>query len=88
MKIALINPRGEVPRLASHLLPENAAQAAVGARLLTGDITAWNQFSITKTLATAAPVRTIYLLDDKWLSWGWTWTWRGDHLATTPIGPT
>ncbi|MGE4074965.1 MAG: hypothetical protein AB7F22_05400 [Reyranella sp.] len=70
MRVGLINPRGEVPRLEPHLLPENAAQAAVGTRLLTGDITAWNQFSITKTLATAAPVRTIYLLDDKWLSWG------------------
>ena len=70
MKIALVNPRGEVPRVEPHLLPENAAQAAVGTRLLTGDITAWDQFSIVKTLATAAPVRTIYLLKDKWLSWG------------------
>lgn len=70
MKITLSNPRGEVPRLASHLLPDNAAQAAVGARLLTGDITAWRQFSSVKTLATPAPVRTIYLLKDKWLSWG------------------
>lgn len=70
MKVTLSNPRGEVPRLASHLLPDNAAQAAVGTRLLTGDITAWQQFSSVKTLATAAPVRTIYLLKDKWLSWG------------------
>jgi len=70
VKIALINPRGEVPRVEPHLLPENAAQAAVGTRLLTGDLTAWKQFSITKTLATPVPVRTIYLLDDKWLSWG------------------
>ena len=70
MKVTLSNPRGEVPRLASHLLPDNAAQAAVGTRLLTGDITAWQQFSSVKTLATPAPVRTIYLLKDKWLSWG------------------
>ena len=69
MKITLSNPRGEVPRVASHLLPDNAAQASVGARLLTGDITAWQQFSNVKTLATPAPVRTIYLLKDKWLSW-------------------
>lgn len=69
MKITLSNPRGEVPRLASHLLPDNAAQAAVGTRLLTGDITAWRQFSSVKTLVTPAPVRTIYLLNDKWLSW-------------------
>ena len=70
MKVTLSNPRGEEPRLASHLLPDNAAQAAVGTRLLTGDITAWQQFSSVKTLATPAPVRTIYLLKDKWLSWG------------------
>lgn len=70
MKITLSNPRGEVPRVESHLLPDNAAQASVGARLLTGGITAWQQFSSVKTLATPAPVRTIYLLSDKWLSWG------------------
>ena len=70
MKVTLSNPRGEVPRLAPHLLPDNAAQAAVGTRLLTGDITACHQFSSVKTLATASPVLTIYLLKDKWLSWG------------------
>lgn len=70
MKITLSNPRGEVPRVTPHLLPDNAAQAAVGARLLTGDITAWRQFASVKTLATPASVRTIYLLNDKWLSWG------------------
>jgi len=70
VKITLSNPRGEVPRLEPNALPDNAAQAAVGARLLTAGITAWKQFSNEKTLATPAPVRTIYLLKDKWLSWG------------------
>jgi len=70
MKITLSNPRGEVPRLEPNALPENAAQVAIGPRLLTAGISSWQQFSSVKTLATPAPVRTIYLLKDKWLSWG------------------
>ena len=89
MKITLSNPRGEAPRVAPHLLPDNAAQAAVGTRLLTGDITAWQQFSTTKTLATAAPVRTIYLLNNRWLSWGVDVdVARGIVPGTTPTAST
>ena len=61
--------RGEAPRVAAHLLPDNAAQEAVNARLLTGNLTPWKQFALTQILANTGPVQTIYLLNDAWLSW-------------------
>ncbi len=61
--------RGEVPLLAPQNLPDNAAQAAVNARLYTGNLTAFRQFSMTHGLANTGPVQTIYLLGDYWLSW-------------------
>lgn len=64
--------RGEAPRVDVTKLPDNVAAEAVNARLLTGALTAWKQFAQTKVLANggSGPVRTIYKLDDKWLSWG------------------
>lgn len=68
MKRAIMNPRGEVPRVASHLLPDNAASEAVNCRLLTGDLTAWKQFANVRDTQRAGPVRSLFLLDDLWLS--------------------
>jgi hypothetical protein len=62
--------RGEVPALAPELLPDNAAQVAENARLFTGNLTAFKQFSTTHGLANAGPVRTISLMASQyWLSW-------------------
>ena len=61
--------RGEVPLVAPQELPDNAAQAAVNARLYTGDLTAFRQFALEKALANTGPVQTIYLMKDFWLSW-------------------
>lgn len=71
MRVKIEGFRGEAPRLSPHLLPDNAAQAAVNAQLFTGDLKAWRQFATTKGLANSGsgPVRTIYLLNDQWLSW-------------------
>lgn len=69
MKIAVQAFRGEVPRLTPRELPENAAQAAVNCRLLTGDLEAWRHFLLERTLVHGAPVRTIYRLGTNWLSW-------------------
>ncbi len=69
MRIELDSFRGEVPRLTARALPANAAQAAVNAKLASGDLDAWRQFLQVKSLTAAAPVRTIYLLNDRWLSW-------------------
>lgn len=69
MRIAIESFRGEVPRLTPRALPDNAAQAAVNARMLSGDLEAWRQLLQVKTLTAAAAIKTIYLLKDKWLSW-------------------
>ncbi len=62
--------RGEVPLLASRLLPDNAAEAAVNTRLYTGDLEAFKQFAMTHGLANAGPVQTISLMAGQyWLSW-------------------
>lgn len=62
--------RGEVPLLTPRALPDTAAQAAVNARLYTGDLTAFRQFLMTKGLANPGPVKTISLMAGQWwLSW-------------------
>ncbi len=62
--------RGEVPLLTPRALPENAAQAAVNARLYTGDLTAFRQFALTEGLLNSGPVKTISLMAGQyWLSW-------------------
>jgi hypothetical protein len=59
--------RGEAPRLTPRALPSNAAQVAINARLQSGDLESWRGMLETASLANDA--RTIYLLDDAWLSW-------------------
>jgi hypothetical protein len=61
--------RGEAPRLTPRALPENGAQVALNARLQSGDLEAWRQFFLNKTLANPGDVKTIYLLNGAWLSW-------------------
>lgn len=69
MRIATDSFRGEVPRFSPRALPANAAQAAVNAKLVSGDLEAWRQFLSIKALTASAAVQTIYLLNDRWLSW-------------------
>lgn len=61
--------RGEAPRVTPRALPDNGAQEALNAKLLTGDLCAWRQFATTIGLSNPGPVQTIYLLNDAWLSW-------------------
>lgn len=71
MKYAITSFRGEVPRLTPRALPDNGAQIAENAQLYTGDLMPFKQFAPTIGLANGStPIRTIYLLNDKWLSWG------------------
>lgn len=67
MRIGVKGFRGMAPRVAPHELPPNAAQAAVNARLQSGDLEAWRQFLEIERLAIAP--QTIYLLDDRWMAW-------------------
>lgn len=70
MRIAINSFRGEAPRITPRALPDNAAQDATNARLLTGDLEAWRQFALEKVLANSSgPVKTIYNLNGVWLSW-------------------
>lgn len=69
MRLSTESFRGEIPRMTPRGLPDNAAQDATNARLLTGDATAWRRFVEEKVLARTAPVRTIWkMTDDVWLS--------------------
>lgn len=70
MRVSVNSYRGEAPRVTPRALPDNAAQQALNARLLTGDLEAWRQFALEKVLANSpGPVETIYKLKDVWLSW-------------------
>src|ERR1700747_1600865 len=69
MRIEQTAWRGEVSRITPRALPTNAAQDATNARLQSGDLETWRQYVTTHTLATPSPVKTIYKLNDVWLSW-------------------
>lgn len=69
MKIGTDTFRGEVPLLSARALPDAAAQEATNCRMKSGDLEAWRQFLLTYELVgTSGTQRTIYLLDDAWLS--------------------
>lgn len=69
MKLSVDSFRGEAPRTTPRKLPENGAQIAENCRMQSGDLEAWRQFLLTKTLANIGVVQTIYLLNGAWLSW-------------------
>ncbi len=69
MQRSIVSFRGEAPRVTPRALPDNGAQDATNAKLLTGDLRAWKQFAMTTGLANPATVQTIFLLNDAWLSW-------------------
>lgn len=69
MRNSIDSYRGEAPRLTPRALPPNAAQIALNARLMTGDLEAWRQFAVEQALENAGPVRSIFKLGDVWLSW-------------------
>lgn len=69
MKRAITSFRGEAPRVTPRALPDNAAQDATNAKLLTGDLCAWRQFATTLGLANPGVVQSIFLLNGAWLSW-------------------
>ena len=66
---AVTSFRGEAPRVTPRALPDNGAQEALNANLLTGDLRAFKQFSTTMGLSNGGVVHTIFLLNDAWLSW-------------------
>lgn len=69
MHVSQTTFRGEAPRLSPRLLPATAAQNATNARMQSGDLETWRQYSVEHALVMTAPVMTIYRLNGAWLSW-------------------
>lgn len=73
MKHLIDSFRGESPRVTPRALPDNAAQTALNARLLTGDLTAWKQFALTYGLSTGSAATTISRIgptgSQVWMAW-------------------
>jgi hypothetical protein len=69
MKLSTPSFRGMAPRVTPRALPENASQQAINARLITGDLQPWKRPLLIESLANAGLVRSIFLLDDIWLSY-------------------
>lgn len=71
MKLSTPSFRGMAPRVTPRGLPDNAAQEVINAKLLTGDLEAWNAPLMVKQLAesgSSGAIESIFLLKDKWLS--------------------
>jgi len=59
--------RGEIPRLIPRLLPQNGAQIAQDVLLDSGSILPYREPSLSTVLG--ADAKTIFRLEDEWLSW-------------------
>jgi len=66
MKIRIADFKGEIPRRADRLLPENVATVSSNARLDDGNIGPFRESALITTLPSAAA--TIYLHNDTWVS--------------------
>ncbi len=69
MQIDVSTFRGEAPKMAPRLLPNEMAKLANNSRLLSGDLGTWYGFVESTTQTIASTPATIYYLDDQlWLS--------------------
>jgi hypothetical protein len=65
--------KGEAPRIAPRLLPNDMGQLSTNARLISGNLEAWKDFTSSTTQQIQPNPITIYYLDDQlWLTWGGT----------------
>jgi len=69
MRRAVDSFRGEAPRVTPRALPDSASQAAVNARLLTGDLTAFKQFATVHGLHNPGTVLSLSRISGSWMSW-------------------
>lgn len=74
MRKAIESFRGEAPRVTPRALPDNAAQTALNAKLLSGDLEAWRQFALDHVLANTGshPAQTLSRIggpSGSWMSW-------------------
>ena len=65
--------KGEAPRIAPRLLPNDMGQYSGNARLLSGNLESWKAFNTATTQTINANTLSIYYLDDQlWLTWNRT----------------
>ena len=77
--------KGEAPRIAPRLLPNDMGQYSGNARLLSGNLESWKYFNEATTQAINTNPLSIYFLDDQlWL----TWNKVGIISTTATITPT
>lgn len=70
MRLSIQPARGVVPRLAPQLLPMENAQIAQNARLLSGDLEAWQDVDFVSQLYKSGTINTIHLMARQyWLHW-------------------
>jgi len=65
--------KGEAPRIAPRLLPNDMGQNSANARLISGNLESWKNFStVTSQGIVTNPVTIYYLADQVWLTWNAT----------------
>jgi hypothetical protein len=85
--ISIKNFRGEAPRVSQRALPNEMSPVAMNARLLSGDLEAWNDISDLYALGKPGPTTTIYPYYDgtnvtKWFSWANTELQNGATMVS------
>lgn len=70
MAIDVKHFKGEAPRIAPRLLPDDMAQNSANARLISGSLESWKGFYQPSAQALVTGSWTIYYMNDQlWLSW-------------------
>ena len=81
--LTLSNYRGEAPLIAEHLLPAGMATRAVNAKLMTGNFAGFKDIGNPFQLAKAAPINTLFKIDDKYLQWSQSEVVVGTNIDAT-----
>jgi hypothetical protein len=71
MKVDVQSFKGEAPRVAPRLLPDQMGQNSENARLISGNLEAWGGFTNGQAgqVIVSTPVTIWYMNDLLWLSW-------------------
>jgi hypothetical protein len=81
--------KGEAPRIAPRLLPNDMGQYSGNARLLSGNLESWKDFTTSTTQTINANPLTIYYLNDQaWLTWNTTGVFAGPVVAAATLPTT
>lgn len=84
MKLDIPFFRGEQPVLGRTKLPEGVPSSAINSRVVTGDLTAFQDIGNPFTLSKSAPIIDVFLLKDKWLQFSDSELSYGDSIDVSP----